>query len=83
MGQEYSIDTVRLLWETAYGKAYKIQVSNDNINWNDVYSTSSGDGGIDNITFEPVNARYIRVYGIERGLIDCGYSIFEFQVYGN
>ena len=81
LGATYSISHVKLYWETAYGKSYKIQVSNDHSNWTDVYSTTSGDGGLDDITFTTVNTRYVRMYGTERGT-QWGYSLYEFEVYG-
>lgn len=81
LGQSYNINHVRLHWETAYAKSYKIQVSNDAANWTDVYSTTTGDGGIDDITFTPTNARYVRVYATEQGTI-YWYSLYEVEVYG-
>lgn len=63
-------------WETAYAKAYKIQISDNRINWTDICSTNSGDGGIDEIIFPAVSGRYLRVYGTERGT-EWGYSIWE------
>jgi len=39
-----TFSTITLNWETAYGKSYKIQVSNDAVNWTDIYSTTTGDG---------------------------------------
>ena len=39
-----------LTWESAYGKAYQIQVSNDAITWTTVYATTTSDGGTDNLT---------------------------------
>jgi len=82
LGTKYNINKVILYWETAYAKSYKIQVSNDDINWTDVYSTTSGDGGIDEITFSQKNVKYIRMYGTQRGT-GYGYSLWEFEVYGN
>jgi hypothetical protein len=38
----YNIDEVVLNWETAYGKAYQIQVSANATNWTTVYSTTTG-----------------------------------------
>ncbi|ADQ45029.1 coagulation factor 5/8 type domain protein [Caldicellulosiruptor kronotskyensis 2002] len=81
LGSVYSVNKVVLRWETAYGKSYKIQVSTDGMNWTDVYSTTAGDGGVDEIVFSPVNARYVRMYGTERGT-GWGYSLWEFEVYG-
>jgi len=78
-GSAKDISGITIEWETAYGKSYKIQVSSDDSNWTDVYSTTTGDGGQDVITFNPVTARYLRLYGTERGT-EWGYSIWEMQV---
>lgn len=82
LGQQYTINRAVLKWEDAYGKTYKIQTSNDGTNWTDVYSTASGDGAIDDISFSPISARYIRMYGTQRGTI-YGYSLWEFEIYGD
>jgi lysophospholipase L1-like esterase len=76
------INHVVLDWESAYGKAYYIQVSNDATTWTTVFSESNGDGGTDDIVFPLVLARYVRVYGTQRGT-SYGYSLWEFQVFGN
>ncbi len=80
LGQVQSIGKVKLSWETAYAKAYKVLVSDDNTNWSEVYNTTAGDGGIDEITFNPVNARYVKVQGTQRAT-NYGYSLLEFEVY--
>ncbi len=77
---QFLINKVRLNWEKAFGKSYKIQVSNDAVTWNDVYSTTTGEGGIEDISFSPVSARYVRMQGIEQGTGN-GYSLHEFNVY--
>ncbi|UCG47279.1 MAG: cellulase family glycosylhydrolase, partial [Phycisphaerales bacterium] len=59
LGEELTIHAVRLNWEAAYGSAYQIQISNNASDWTDVYSTSSGNGGIDDIDFADANARYV------------------------
>jgi len=82
LGQAYTINRVILNWELAYGKGYAIQVSNDGVNWSDVYTTTNGDGGIDDLFFTAVNARYVRMYGTQRAYSFYGYSLYEFQVYG-
>jgi PKD repeat protein len=81
LGAVYPIDHVVLSWEKAYGKAYDIQVSNDAATWTTVFSETNGNGGTDDITFAAVNARYVRVYGTQRGT-QWGYSLWEFEVYG-
>jgi hypothetical protein len=79
LGSSQSICQVTLMWETAYGKAFQIQVSSDGSAWTTIYSTTTGTGGV-----EPVNVtgtgRYIRMYGTARAT-QYGYSLWEFQVY--
>ncbi|KAA9005875.1 discoidin domain-containing protein [Paenibacillus spiritus] len=77
----YLVSEVKLNWEAAYAKAYKIQVSRDAVHWTDVYSTATGDGGIDDITFSPTNAQFVRVYGIQRAT-SWGYSLYNVDVIG-
>jgi len=80
LGQKQNINRVRLNWETAYGKAYEIQTSDDAVNWTTVYSTTTGDGEIDDISLATTSCQYLRMYGTERGT-EWGYSLWEFEVY--
>lgn len=83
LGKEYVINRVVIHWETAYGREYKIEVSNDpDVGWQEVYYTKEGKGGIEDISFDEVKARYVRMYGIRRGT-QYGFSIWEFEVYGS
>lgn len=84
LGSVHQITGVKLRWEAAYAKRYKIEISTDNgspEHWQEVYSNSSGDGGLDEIPLSPQPARYVRMYGIERGT-PYGYSLYEFEVTG-
>jgi uncharacterized delta-60 repeat protein len=82
LGAVYTIHQVVLRWETAYGRGYTIQISNDASTWSDVYSTATGDGGVDDITLaSPVSGRYVRLLGTQRATI-YGYSLWEFEIYG-
>ena len=82
LGSVYTIKQVVLRWETAYGRGYKLQVSNDASSWSDVYGTTTGDGGVDDITLAaPASGRYVRLLGTQRGST-YGYSLWEFEVYG-
>lgn len=76
----YEITGARIIWEAAAAKKFEIQVSNDAIIWNTVFSTTSGDGGTDNFTFT-ATARYIRMYSTARTTA-WGNSIYEFEVWG-
>ncbi|MER7951522.1 glycosyl hydrolase family 8 [Streptomyces sp. NPDC096079] len=80
LGTQHTISRVKLNWEAAYGKAYRIQTSADGSTWTDVYSTGAGDGATDDLTVSG-SGRYVRMYGTGRGTA-YGYSLWEFEVYG-
>ena len=81
LGSILPIHRVVLRWETAYARGFKIQVSSDASNWSDAYTTTSGDGGVDDVTLGvPVSGRYVRMLGTQRGTV-YGYSLWEFEVY--
>ena len=80
LGSSQSICEVTLNWETASGKAYQIQTSNDAANWTTIYSTTSGPGGNETLNVSG-SGRYIRMYGTARNT-GYGYSLWEFGVYG-
>jgi hypothetical protein len=79
LGQTTAIKHVQLVWESAYGKAYQIQTSNDGTNWTTVYSTTTGDGGVDDMDVSG-SGRYVRMTGTARGTA-YGYSLYEFGIY--
>lgn len=82
LGKLTKFNKIKLYWEYAYAKSYKIQASTDGTNWTDVYSTTSGDGVWDEIDLaSTVIARYVRMFGTERALLDVGYSLWEFEVH--
>lgn len=80
LGAPTEINTIRLLWESAYGKAYKVLVSNNGKDWKELYDTKTGDGGTDEITFKPMTTRYIKMQGVKRAT-DWGYSLYEIEAY--
>ena len=81
LGAPTEIHAVSLNWEAAYGKAYKIQVSDDGLAWKDVYSTDNGKGGVEDIALPPVTTRYVKMQGVRRAT-SFGYSLYDFGVYG-
>jgi hypothetical protein len=80
LGSVYDITMVVLEWETAYGKSYTIQVSDNGSSWTTVYTQANGTGGTETISLNGTG-RYIRLYGTARGTA-WGYSLYEFEVYG-
>jgi len=81
----FNINRVRLQWDASCAKAYRVETSDNATAWNQVYSTTTGDGGVDDLTVTPSSGRYVRVYGTTRCRADAskGYSLQEFDVYGN
>lgn len=78
--EETEIGGVTLKWEWSYAKSYEIQVSGDGEQWETVYHTDEGAGNTEELRFDPVKARYVRVYCIKRAL-QWGYSLYEIEVY--
>ncbi|WP_227793305.1 DUF4855 domain-containing protein [Paenibacillus guangzhouensis] len=82
LGKPVLMDTVRIDWEVARAKTYKLLVSNDKKTWKSV----KGDGAItahdgkETVQFTPVLAQYVRFQGVERNT-EYGYSFYEFGVY--
>jgi hypothetical protein len=81
LGAVSPINEVKLTWETAYAKAYEVQLSNDAVTWSTIYSTTTGDGGVDDLTGFSASGRYVRMKGSSRST-EWGYSLWEFEVYG-
>jgi hyaluronate lyase len=81
LGSSQLVSKVKLTWEAAYAKSYSIEVSNDATVWTSVYSTTAGDGALDDISFTPVNARYVKMNGTQRYNTNWPYSLWEFEIY--
>ena len=81
LGAAARISQVVLKWEAAYGKSYKIQTSPDGNTWTDIFSTTTGNGGTDDLAVTGTG-RFVRMHGTARGTT-YGYSLFEFEVYGS
>lgn len=80
LGKIYSINNVRIYWGNYdYATSYKVQLSTNATTWVDKYWYNDGKGGIEDITFEETDARYVRIYCLEKK--DWSYEIYEFQVY--
>ncbi|MER6780845.1 MULTISPECIES: discoidin domain-containing protein [unclassified Streptomyces] len=80
LGAPARLGQVVLRWETAYAKAYRIELSTDGAGWSTAYSTTAATGGVATHDITGT-ARYVRVYGTQRAT-QWGYSLFEFQVFG-
>ncbi|MBP6673191.1 MAG: discoidin domain-containing protein, partial [Bacteroidetes bacterium] len=76
-----SISKVRLHWESAFAKTYKVQVSTDKNSWSDIFYTAEGKPGIIDIPVASAEGQFVRVYCIEKGT-SYGISLISMQVFG-
>ena len=84
LGTAANITEVKLTWDLSCATAYQVQTSNDHSAWTTIYSTTTGDGGVDDINVNG-SGRYVRVNGTKRcrTATNFGYSLQEFGVYGS
>ncbi|MEU4191918.1 discoidin domain-containing protein [Kribbella sp. NPDC026611] len=78
LGQVTAFDRIQLIWESAYARAYRVEVSDDGSNWRQIYATTDGNGDVDDVTGG--SGRYVRLTGTQRGT-GYGYSLYEFGIY--
>ena len=81
LGATATISSVTLNWEAAYAKSFQIQTSANGTTWTTIYSTTTGAGGVQNLTVSG-SGRYVRMNGTARATA-YGYSLWEFQVFGS
>lgn len=80
LGTQYNVCQVAVYWENAMAASYNIDVSPDASTWTTIDSVYENDTAT-NILAVSGTGRYVRMYGLTR-TTGYGYSIYEFQVYG-
>ncbi len=80
LGAVMSLCQVNLIWESAYGKDFTIDISDDTVSWTTVATITGNTSLINNISISG-NGRYVRMNGMARGTPN-GYSLFGMHVYG-
>ncbi|MBB6730915.1 discoidin domain-containing protein [Cohnella zeiphila] len=83
LGDTVQIGHVKLSWAVPHGTSYQILVSTDGTDWTEVYATTSGNGGLDDIKFPAVDARYVKLNVLDRSDPYWGATVYEFEVYGD
>ncbi|MFA6356782.1 MAG: discoidin domain-containing protein, partial [Candidatus Omnitrophota bacterium] len=81
LGEGYNIDKLIISWESAFASSYKIDVSSDKTSWKEVFSTASGRGGTETVTFPLSWARYVRIDLIKKNG-ELGFSVREISIFG-
>ena len=79
LGSTCSVNEVQLNWGAAFAGAYSIQVSPDGNSWATIYGTTTGVGGVQDLTGLDASGRYVQL------LITAGpsasYTLNQFAVY--
>lgn len=81
LGDKYSITEVKIVWEAAFGKDFKIELSNDASEWTTLKTVTNNASVVNTYNDVTGEGRYIRVHGTARAT-PYGYSIYELEVYG-
>lgn len=80
LGKRYDLCKIILKWDAGLGKDFKIQLSDDAVNWT-TYISITGNTSFENNLPVKASARYVRLYGTAKGTATA-YSVSEFEVYG-
>jgi hexosaminidase len=67
LGESKKFTRINIVWETAYAKAFAVQMSNDGQTWTELYKTADGKGGTSEITLPTTDARHVRIVCTQRG----------------
>lgn len=81
LGVTARISRVRLQWGNSCARAYRIETSPDAAAWTGIHATSNGPGGVEDLALNGTG-RYVRLYATQRCNPVGGYTVVEFQVYG-
>ena len=76
LGKAIELTGIEIHWENAYAGEYKVLLSKNEKNWDEVFSTEDGMGETEEVTFKKQSARYVKILAITRGT-EWGNSIFE------
>jgi hypothetical protein len=81
LGRTTNITQVNLIWEIAYGKDFRLEVSPDATNWTTAKTVTNNTSHVNELALT-ATGRYVRMYGVTRGT-GYGFSLYEMQVLGS
>ena len=81
IGNLWELKKLRLMWEKAFAQGYRIQVSEDGLNWQTVYEQKNGNGQTEWIHLKPVKSRFIRIV-FDKRATGWGSSLWEVNLFG-
>jgi len=80
LGAVQTIDRIRLTWESALGKDFTLDVSNDGTTWQTAATITGNTSTSNEYANLGKTGRYVRLNGTARGTV-YGYSLYEFEVF--
>jgi len=78
---DIAADKLIITWGPSYASSYSVEVSGDGSIWTGVFSTETGRGGTETVTFPLSKARYIKLTFIKNDDA-AGFRVREISVYG-
>jgi hypothetical protein len=79
LGKQTVLHKITMHWEVAYGKEYRISISNDNASWVEIVQIMDSDGAIDEVNLRETATRFVKIDFIQRAT-QWGYSIWELRL---
>lgn len=83
LGGNYNVKRVSITWGASYATNYRVQASSDGMNWSDVKVIAGNQVLVNNHTGLNGNGRYVAIICTAGVTSGAGYSVAEFEVYGN
>jgi hypothetical protein len=80
LGAVQKIDRIRLTWESALGKDFTLDVSNDGTTWQTAVTVTGNTSTSNEYANIGKTGRYVRMNGTARATA-YGYSLYEFEVF--
>jgi len=83
LGKELYINRIQITWGEVYAPSYRIEILDASNKLNIFSSTTSGDGGIDDITKTAVKGKQVRLLCFKSSSSVQGYTVKEIEIYGS
>jgi beta-galactosidase/beta-glucuronidase len=85
-GESCPFTRIVLKWGQSYATTFRLEISNDGLHpqtWTEIYSTTNGVGGVQEISISPTTARHLRITTTADSNPAQGCIISEMEVYGH
>ncbi|MFW6278889.1 MAG: discoidin domain-containing protein [Bacillota bacterium] len=77
-----TIESIKLRWGEEYAAHYELQISQNHSDWQTIYSTRTGTGGLDDIILDSsVKGRYVKLSCQNKTGRETPFNLVSFEVY--